>query len=258
MYKARFEDRLFLQGGIEHHQQAGRSLVFLSLSENVPARPYRDSGAALTKFLRDLNACALGGRARSGLPWVAVGEHGEKSGRFHWHLCVAGLMYPWDASKSSLFLSAGLVRAKVGEKRSLLGHVGHVVSKKTTIKPLAVKHGFGSGFIGLKQVGVTGDDVGAVGNYLSKYLSKGSAGHAVDVDTGEISGFELPKGFQLVRASRAASAWWPGHSLMQIREESRSDFRARKRQSRAESAQQIAEQPLTAGLDWQQPTLTIA
>ncbi len=203
-------DRDFIEGGIRHHQDQGSSLVFISLSESLDVRSYQESGRALSKFLRDLNRVVLGGRVKAGLPWCAVGEWGEKSGRFHWHIVVAGLAYPW--CKRSGFLFAGQV-FKPGQQVSALGQSGIAIAKDSTLKPLVARNGFGAGFIGARHVGPTAGDVSNVGNYLSKYLAKGDAGA------------ELPKGFQLVRASRAGSAYWPGHSLMSVRADHREALR---------------------------------
>jgi hypothetical protein len=207
-------DRDFIEGGIRHHQERGESLVFISLSEALDVRSYQDSGRSLTQFLRDLNR-AVGNRGSSGLPWCAVGEWGEKSRRFHWHITVAGLAYPWCKRSGFLFSTAGI---KSGDRvNGGLGQSGIAVAKDSTIKPLVAKNGFGPGFIGLRHVGPTAGDVSNVSNYLSKYLAKGDAGA------------DLPKGFQLVRASRAGSAWWPGHSLMTVRAEHREALRAKRR-----------------------------
>jgi hypothetical protein len=236
-------DRDFIEGGIRHHQQQGSSLVFISLSEPIGARGYRESGAALTSFLRDLNRVCLGSSSRSsrrsGLSWCAVGEWGEKSRRFHWHLTVAGLAYPWCKRSGFLFSTAGI---KSGDAvAGGLGQSGIAIAKESTLKPLVARNGFGAGFIGLRHVGPTSGDVANVSNYLSKYLAKGDAGT------------DLPKGFQLVRASRAASAWWPGHTLQSVR----SDHKQRLKESRAKSSQKIAQQPLTPGLGFEQPTLPL-
>ncbi len=202
-------DRDFIEGGIRHHQEHGRLLLFLSLSEPLDARPYRDSGAALTLLLRDLNRFA--GNRSAGLSWCAVGEWGEKSRRFHWHVTIAGLAYPWCSRSASLFPK----NVNPGQVVNVLGLSGTAVSKNA-LKPLIARRGFGGGFIGMRQVGVTTGDVGNVSNYLSKYLAKGDAGA------------DLPKGFQLVRASRARSAWWPGHSLMSVRADHREALREKR------------------------------
>jgi hypothetical protein len=212
-------DRDFIEGGIRHHQQQGSSLVFISLSEPIGTRGYRESGAALTRFLRDLNRVCLGSLSgssrRSGLSWCAVGEWGEKSRRFHWHITVAGLAYPWCKRAHLLFSTAGI---KAGDVvYGGLGQSGIAIAKNSTLKPLVARNGFGAGFIGLRHVGPTAGDVGNVSNYLSKYLAKGDAGA------------DLPKGFQLVRASRAGSAWWPGHSLKSVRADHREALREKRR-----------------------------
>jgi hypothetical protein len=194
-------DREFIEGGIKHQQSVGKMLTFISLSEPLNARPYRDSGAALTKFIRELNrAVFTGARQKAGLSYVAVGEWGEVSRRFHWHLLVAGVAYPWCRSSS-----AWVPNVKPGEAVEVLGHSGVAISKRSTVKPLVQRFGFGVGFIGMRQVGLSSGDAGNVSNYLSMYLAKGDAGA------------DLPKGFQLVRASRSAHAWWPGHSLVSVR-----------------------------------------
>jgi hypothetical protein len=211
-------DRDFIEGGIRHHQALGKSLVFISLSETLNARSYQESGRALTHFIRDLNRVCLGGRVRSGLSWCAVGEWGEKSRRFHWHITVAGLAYPWCKRSGFLFSTAGI---KSGDAvYGGLGQSGIAIAKDSTLKPLVARNGFGPGFIGLRHVGPTANDVGNVSNYLSKYLAKGDAGA------------DLPKGFQLVRASRAASAWWPGHSLQTVREEHRRVLQEKRRRAK--------------------------
>jgi hypothetical protein len=193
-------DRVFIEGGIEHWTAAGELLVFVTLTEDTNARSFADSGAALTRFTRDLSRVAVG-KIR-GLPWVGVGEL-HRGSSIHWHLVVAGLCYPWDPATSSVFPD-GL---KSGDVAEVMGRSGVVVSKERTLKPLVAKWGFGSGFKGLRQVGLSANDHAGVGAYLSKYLAKGDAGA------------DLPKGFQLVRSSRGRNAWWPGNSLVSVRQD---------------------------------------
>ena len=241
-------DREFVEGGLIH-QAESKLLTFITVSEPTTARSFADSGAALTSFVRGLNAFALGGRVRAGLSWVGVGELSPKNKRLHWHLLVAGVCYPW-CSKSGEY--GEQLRGKPGDcVMDLFGRSGVALSKKSTLLPLAVANGFGAGFVGMRQVRTTGQDWSNVGAYMGKYLSKGDAGA------------ELPKGFQLVRSSRARHAWWPGHTLVSVRKASKQRFaESRSRQSSGRSLAADASTheraaSLTAGADWTQPKLTL-
>ena len=241
-------DREFVEGGLIHHAES-KLLTFITVSEPTTARSFADSGAALTSFVRGLNAFALGGRVRAGLPWVAVGELSPKNKRLHWHLLVAGVCYPW-CSKAGEF--GDQLRGNPGELvTDPFGRSGVALSKKSTLLPLAAANGFGAGFVGMRQVRTSGQDWSNVGAYMGKYLSKGDAG------------VQLPKGFQLVRASRRGHAWWPGHTLVSVRRERKmalAESRSRRSSGRpflADASTHERAASLTAGADWTQPKLTL-
>lgn len=238
-------DREFIEGGLVHQSQQLLS-CFITLSEPTTARSFTESGAALSQFIRGLNRLA-GFKTSAGLPWCAVGELAPRTGRLHWHVLVAGVCYPWCPKGGPWFDI--LMRAKPDGTVTRPGEwitdpwmrSGVAMSKKSMVHPLAISNGFGAGFVGMRQVRMDVRDWSNVGSYMGKYLSKGDAGA------------QLPKGFQLVRASRAGSAWWPGHSLVTVRRE----HKERLSRSRAKSAEQIAEQPLRVVRDRTQLELVI-
>lgn len=230
-------DRDFIEGGLQH-QLKEKLCTFITVAEPRAARGFADSGAALTSFIKSLHR-SVGIRKGTGLSWVGVGELGEKSKHLHWHLLVSGLAYPW-CGKLDAPERESLLRATASGKLTRPGDVvtdrwgrSAIAVSKNGIKHLVAEAGFGTGFIGLRHVRTMGTDITGVGSYMSKYLSKGDAGE------------DLPKGFQLVRSSRGNNAWFPGQTLLSIRDAHKVAFRERKSASRAESAQRIA----TATLD---------
>lgn len=213
------DDRKYIEGGLRHRLQTS-TVVFITVAEPRQARGFADSGAALTMFVKGLHY-SVGIRKGTGLSWCAVGELGEKTKHLHWHLLVAGLAYPWckklDTSTTDfrpLDTSAGRL-APGSEVVDRWGRSGRCVSKNSLL-PLARSCGFGTGFVGLRQVRTGADDMSNVGSYMSKYLAKGDAGE------------ELPKGFQLVRVSRGRNAWWPEHTLGSVRAAERIALRERR------------------------------
>ena len=216
---AYFSDRVFIEGGVQHQTDSGRLLVFITVTEDSHARSFADSGKALTKFVRDLGRAAVGRSNEHSVPWLSVGEL-HRGSTIHWHLLMAGLAYPWDRRNGAPLRRKGL---STGDVVSVLGLSGHCVSKDATLLPLLARHGFGTGFAGMRQVGFDHQSHSGVGNYLAKYLSKGDAGR------------ELPKGFQLVRASRGRNAWWPDHTLVSVRRAQRDEL------SRAKLAERVAQ-----------------
>ena len=194
-----WDDRKYIEGGLAHHREAGRAVCLVTVTEGREPRSFRDSSRALSIMLRDLHRLyRQEGGEMVRLPFVGVAEL-QKRGAVHWHLCVAGLRYPHKKVK-------GRVVSVDGSALETLELDGLEVSK-TKLKKLFLKHGFGTGFVGVRQLGTGPDDVSAVGRYLSKYLTKS-----------EQFGW-VPKGSQLVRSSRGVAAWWPGHSLTSLRED---------------------------------------
>jgi hypothetical protein len=191
-------------------------VAFLTISEPAEARPFKESAAALRLFMSDgLNRWYS--RSTDGplkrLSYVAIPEL-QKRGAVHWHLLIAGLTAPWDDQRSlSQFSFDG--QRKSGEMCEFEGLEGVAVSRSQTLLPMLERHGFGLGQgRQLRQVGSTGRDARGVAGYMSKGL-----GQYMTKAVGTMRA--LPKGSSMLRGSKGAASWWPGHTLETIRQDAR-------------------------------------
>ena len=144
------------------------------------------------------------------LPYVAIPELQER-GAPHWHLAIAGLCAPWDHKRrpSEFVPVDGELRS--GALCRFQGQEGYAVSRSQTLLPMLERYGFGLGQgRQLRQVGSDGRDARGVGGYMSKGLGSYMA---KAVGTARA----IPKGASMLRGSKGAAAWWPGHSLESIR-----------------------------------------
>ena len=208
--------RRLLEGGLTYQLDQGRSCVHLVITEPAEFRSYKESAKALADFMHHgLNRWYS--RSTDGplkrIPYVAVPELQDR-GAPHWHLNLAGLCAPWDHKRSlSDFEFDGPIRS--GSLCRFFGLEGVAVSRSQTLLPMLAHYGFGvQQGRQLRQIGADGSDARGVAGYMSKglgaYMSKA-------VGTGRA----LPKGASMVRGSKGAAAWWPGHSLESIRDDAR-------------------------------------
>ena len=191
-----WQKREMLGGGLRHQVvDAGRPVSLLTVTEARDARSYQESSQRLTLLLRDIKREMGTDIAYCGVP------EPQRRGAVHWHVLLAGVRY------------TGPYKDKRG--RIWPGHAkdsdGPALSKRH-VKSLFERHGFGTGFIGLRAVCTTStDEVESAAHYLAKYLDK--------AEQLQIA----PPGSQLVRLSRGRSQWWPGVTMSDLRRNRPSD-----------------------------------
>lgn len=185
-----WQKREMIGGGLRHQVvDEGRPVSLLTVTENRDARSYQESSKRLTLLLRDIKREMGSEVAYCGVP------EPQRRGAVHWHVLLSGVRY------------TGPYRDKKG--RTWPGHdkqgQGPALSKRH-VKGLFERHGFGTGFIGLRAVCTTStDEVESAAHYLAKYLDKA-----------EQLRIAPPKS-QLVRLSRGKAQWWPGVTMADLR-----------------------------------------